>query len=74
MSVILRVNDLILPVLEYGQTIEINKLHSDTFQKIGFLGIEQGVGTLNDDHDDDDYVMIMMMVLVVMVGCKEQRC
>ena len=64
-------NDLVLPVREYGQTIEVNKLHGVTLQKILFVGTEQGVGTSNDDHDDDDYVM--MMVLLMMVGCKEQR-
>jgi hypothetical protein len=62
-------NDAIFPVREYGQTIAVNKLNSDTF-----VGIEQRFGTSNDDNDDDDYVMMMMMmVLVVMIGCKEQR-
>ena len=37
-SVVLGLNDAILPVREYGQTIAVNKLHSDTF-----VCIEQGV-------------------------------
>jgi hypothetical protein len=70
-SAVRRANDRIVPVREYGETVEF------TVTRIVFVGIEPGVETSNDDNYDYDYVtmtmMMMMMVLVVMVGCKEQR-